>query len=150
MTSTPEPTRRSLEDRLDALGALERNATPRGLASRIADASAPSLRAERPAVVARIGPVWASRLGALAASLALLIGVAALVVSVRPGSEIDAPAPVMATVAADMELWLSLESMLSDPLASRLDALYAESTALESYDEADLFTLEMLSVLESM
>ncbi len=150
MTREQEQPKTPLEERLDALGALERDATPPGLASRIAQASAPSLRAEHPAVIARIGPAWASRLGALAACLALLIGVAALVVSVRPGEQIGTPTPVMATVAADMDLWLSLESMLNDPLDNRLNALHAESTALESYGEADLFTLELLSVLESM
>lgn len=150
MTSTPEPIRRSLEDRLDALGEAERGATPPGLASRIAESSAPRLRAQPPAVVARIGPAWASRLGALAATLAVLVGVSALLVSVRPGERIDTPAPVMAPVAADLELWLDLESILGDTFDSRMDVLYAESTALESYGDADLFTLELLSVLESM
>lgn len=146
----------SIESRLDTLGGFDRAGAPEGMARRIADASLPSLYA--PPVVARIGAgspgAWSGRsihrFGALAAMLALFVGAAALFVSVRPGPEAFEPAPAITTVAADLDLWMSLEAVLNDPVDDRLNFLYAESTALETYDDADLFTLEILSALESM
>ncbi|MEO1130035.1 MAG: hypothetical protein AAFX05_10085 [Planctomycetota bacterium] len=116
------PELRGLEQSLDALGARDRAAAPSTLEDRIFARTRAELRAEQPAVIARIGPI---ELGPL--RIAAMVALAAV--------------GVLATVI-----------MLNQPTQTDLiaeDLLFAESLGLELEDEGEPAIDAVLASIES-
>lgn len=143
----------SVERSLDRLGALDGSAAPEGLESRIADASAPMLRAApgaaTPTILARIGP---SRLRIAAAVMLVVGGAIVTSLALRPGR---GPAPTPGSPTHQEPLAsntpASDESALLDAALSAVAEAIGDSTTLSSLSaEIDAFTVDPDSSLESI
>lgn len=140
---TPPDDLQSIERSLDRLAALDASAAPEGLESRIADASAPMLRAASsaptPTVIARIGP---SRLRIAAAVMLVVGGALVTTLAPRPG---PAPTPLASNTQATDD-----SALLEEALSAVAEAIGDSATLSSLSAEIDAFSVDPNPSLESI
>lgn len=127
--------------RLDASSARELPGNPAGttLEDRVFAATKDVLNSSSP-VVARIGPGTGRSSGMfwkLAAAVAVVAGLGAVLVSLRPATQPAVIAQADNRTATDMELVLAAVSLLDEPLSGNFDQLAEDAARLHELVTTD-------------